>query len=378
MEATITGIAVVLTALALILVIRRKRASPMFSAAGKAQKIPRRGSGELSGQPYSWQQSGAGQNKNPSFVLTVPCRLEARFSLHRQGAFDRLGRRLGLVEKITSHDDNFDDSFYIYSPHPEFCSLLFSRSSVRAATRRLLDRGFVRLQLNGKGLVLSWAPYRPKNRQISAAEIPLLVADLVEILKDSERLTLSDGDRQRQRSWKHRLTALYSLSGLALLLGLTAMPWGLSVYTPLDTGRVFLFALQYSLPACALFLTLAFATLRGNSAAHGHFLGLTLLALAGFVILGLGTVSLLNGRLDTSEPVAHTALVVDKYYTKNKNDYTYYLSLQSWRPGHDTEKQAVNRRLYDRIEVGESRMEMVTRRGRFHFEWLVSCRPLQP
>lgn len=368
---------VLITVPVIILIVLAKRRSRLGkTAANPAHRLPSsKGSGEISGHSYHWRQSGPAQNKNPFFTLSLPCRMEPRFTLRKENGFDRLGKRLNLVKEIITNDDRFDTGFFIDSPHPEFCRLLLSHSSVRTALNHLFHRGFTRVTLGKKGLTLYWMPYRPKGNAVSLEEIPQLAAELNEILKACQRNPLIEDDIRNQRSWKRKLFSLYTLSGLVLLLGLTALIWGLSAYTPLDPGKIFLYALQYSLGGFILFLLTACYTLRGNSGAHNHLLGLFLLGFMGFTLLGFGGTAFLNGHLDHSGPVPHSALVLDKYITKNKNGRDYHLVLESWREGRETEKKEVGEKLYEQITPHESRMEVVTRAGRLGFEWMVSCRP---
>lgn len=368
----IVSIIILIGFLLLVLVLRRTGAKTA-SRSTKA-KMPNKGSGEYMGIPYQWQQSGAGQNKNPFFRLLLPCSLEGRLTVRRENAFDRLGKRLGLVSEITVNEGIFDSTFFIISTHPVFSSQLLSHSRVRAAVSRLLERGFTHLQMGPKGLLLSWSNYRPKTQAISKEDIEPLLTDLIEIRKGCERVKLSDEDREKQRSWKNKLTALYGLSASLGLSGLIALIWGLSAFPPLDPGKVFLFSLQWSILAFTLFVYLAYRSLKGNSTAHSHLLGLFFLALATFVLLGFGTSTFVNGRFDRSAAVPHSSLVLRKYTTQSKNNIDYHLVLNSWRPDRETEKKSVPRSFYEQISPNESRLELRTRSGYLGFEWLVSYR----
>ncbi len=360
----------------LMIIMAVKKAKKENSTTNPShRKAGTKGNGEINGQSYFWRQSGPAQNKNPFFTLSLPSRIQGRFTLRKENAFDRLGKRLNLVHEIATNDDTFDARFFIDSAHPEFCRMLLSHSSVRTMVSHLFERGFTRISLGKKALTLQWMPYRPKHNAVAMEEIPDLVTELIEILKTCERTQLIDDDIRNQRTWKQKLSSLYTFSGLVLLVGLISLIWGLVAYTPLDPGEVFVFALKYSMGGFLFFLLTSYYALRGNSAAHGHLLGLFFLGLSGFMLLGFGGTAFLNGRLDHSMPVPHSALVVNKYITKSKNDRDYHLVMESWRTGRETETKEVSKRVYERVTPYDSRMEVVTRTGRFDFEWMVSCRP---
>ncbi len=365
-----SSVLILISVLILAMVLKRRQ-TITTTAAMPSQLLPK-GSGEVFGHPFSWQHSGASQNKSPYLKLTLPCRQEGRFIIRRETGFDRLGKRIGLVNEIAVHEELFDSAHFIDSPHPLYCSQLLGHSGVRSAVRRLLARGFTQLYLGKGGLTLQWANYRPKKNAIQPQEISALAEELVEIKKGCDRISLNDEDRLSQRSWQRLLSGLYALSGLALLVGLTTMIWGLTAFTPLDPGQIFLFSLKWSLPAFALFLLISYSSVKGNSSAHSHMLGLFFLSLAGLILLGFGTTIFLNGQLDQSPPAAHSALVIHKHYTKSKNNYTYHLTLESWREGRENEGITVSRSSYERVSVNEDLVNLVTRAGYLGFEWTVS------
>lgn len=369
----VIGIFVLVTSVLIsIFVIVRIRKKGLFTQ--KAPKVPLKGDGEVNGHPYNWQRSGPAQNKNPFFKLSVSCPHEGRFTLRRENAFDRFFKRIGLVEEISCFNEEFDTAHFVSSSHPEFCSQLFFRSDVKSVVSRIFSRGFTHLRLKRKGLEAAWIPYRPKDHAIGEQELSKLAKDLVALVKNIESIPLSDQDRLQKNSWHRKLTGLYLFLGLCGIVSIAGLSLGLRSYPPLDPGFLFLSTLKWSLPSLLLTLFFIFKLLKGNASAHSHFLGLSALALGSFLLLAFGGGAFLNGYLDQSPTQPHSVLVVDKYYTKSKNNYTYHLKLESWRKEQPYEDQTVSRSFYEQISPNESRLEMVTRAGHYQFEWLVSYR----
>lgn len=362
---------VLMTIMAVLLLFILKRKKTLTAAK---TVLINRGTGLIDGQAYTWHKSPAAQNKNPSFQITLPCSHTGRFTLRRETGFDRLGKRLGLASEVSTYDENFDQRTYVSTPHPAFTGQLLSRSTVRNSIRKLLERGFTAIRLSKSGLSAVWMPYRPKDRAVTDEELPELAAELHELLKAAERVPPGEEDLSRQRSWQRKLTGLYVFASLATLIGIAGLIAGLTAFTPLDPGRIFLQSLRWTVPAMLLFCWLAYILLRGNSDAHGHMLGLIFLSLSAFLMLGFGGTTFLNGYLDRSEAVPHSTRVVHKYYTKSKNNYTYHLELSSWRRDRETENQTVSRSFYEKMVPNESRLTVISRAGRFGFEWIESLR----
>ena len=78
----------------------------------------------------------------------------------------------------------------------------------------------------------------------------------------------------------------------------------------------------------------------------------------------------LNGALDNGHPAVHQVMVIKKYYTKDKNNFSYYAVVQSWRERSE-EKLKISRRFYDYLHPGSSRITVTTKPGKFGFEWIV-------
>ena len=356
--------------------MRRSKQSPSRPRVPSKPGKPNRGSGTLGDQAYSWNASGSGQKKNPFWVLYLPCSCDLRFTLRRQTGFDRLGIRLGLTRATDTHAPDFDQRYFLNTPHIRSASALFARSAIRSAATSLLERGFTHLLLNRKGLHLKWAPYKPGQRPISEEEIPDLATSLQTILKACTQTPLYEEDHFAARSWKRRLFTLYSTGGLGLVAGLASLISGLDLFPPLDPGRMFLSGLPWSLGATAVWSWFLFTCLKGYTGAHGHALGLASLGLASAILLGQGSMLWLNGHMDTSPPQTHQVLVVHKKITRSKNSRTYHVYCSSWRSPGSQEHLEVPRDFYMYARPRTDSLELVTRRGHLGFEWMVSYRLL--
>ncbi|MFH0984843.1 MAG: hypothetical protein V1882_04840 [Candidatus Omnitrophota bacterium] len=167
------------------------------------------------------------------------------------------------------------------------------------------------------------------------------------------------------------------MTGLAvgsLFAGLISTIWTTSNYPVFDAGKLFLFSLRFSLPALAIFLYFAVTTLAGNSRSHRDILTAGSFALAGFLLLGSALTGLYNGMNDTSAPVGHTMVIVDKRSHRSKHSRTYKMTVQSWRPGRAWQDLRTNRETYEKIVPRKQKAVIYTKPGKLGFEWLVTYR----
>lgn len=143
-------------------------------------------------------------------------------------------------------------------------------------------------------------------------------------------------------------------------------------YPPVDGGLLFLDSLKYSMPLLLLFAWAAVRLVRGRSSSHYEIVVVWGLALVAFPLVGLGLDTLMNGWLDNSASSSHTVVVRDKYVSKQKSSTYYRLVLASWRPKEGSEILEVSSSEYQRATPLHTKVRVVTKPGRFGFEWRVS------
>ena len=91
----------------------------------------------------------------------------------------------------------------------------------------------------------------------------------------------------------------------------------------------------------------------------------------------IGTVGLVNGVTDASQPETHDAVIVRKYTTRSKNSTNYHVECQSWREPGETENFGVGFADYKQVVEGKSKLRATTRAGGLGIEWLVSKQVLK-
>jgi hypothetical protein len=112
--------------------------------------------------------------------------------------------------------------------------------------------------------------------------------------------------------------------------------------------------------------------LRGTSTSHYKWGGLMLGSLILFPLGSVGTLALLNGALDSSQPATHKATVVEKYTTRSKNRTNYHVRCASWRKPGETISYQVSMTEHGLAVPGQSHMVVTTHSGWLGVEWLAA------
>ena len=106
-------------------------------------------------------------------------------------------------------------------------------------------------------------------------------------------------------------------------------------------------------------------------------------------VMGLGWVMILagifaaaavdsNAWMDRSLPQTHAATVQKTETSRTQRSGThYYAIVLSWRPGHEPEHLQIPKGLYKEVTPGRSRLEIITGRGRWNWDYVRDVRLLK-
>ena len=327
-----------------------------------------RGEGNYENISFTYLHFGGSKNAPPYFEITIQCPSPAAFKITRESGFDRFFKRLGVCVEIDTGDLEFDKMFYINSRTVEFTRQLLSDQKKRDTVRMIFDGGFNELTLSGNLLKARWNGF-PRNKNLEMEKVQQIASFLNTIGTDIP--VIYEPDRVENSGWKTKRIIAFAVPITLIITGIISLIAGLTTFLPLDEGTVILNSFKYSIPLLLLFVFIALKLLKGRSSSHVELIIVTALALGGFIIAGMGYELTLNGWLDNKEATTHHTIVIDKYYTKSKNNYSYYANVQSWRQGRKSETLKVRRSYYDNLVPGVSRMSVTTKPVKFDFEWIV-------
>ena len=174
--------------------------------------------------------------------------------------------------------------------------------------------------------------------------------------------------------WGLKKALLLTTAWMLLIGGACAWFYGTFAFEPLSSaGRLFLYSLQYSLTTGLLFLVAAALLLKGHASSHKILSLLLFLSVFAFPLAGDGIVLCMNGGLDVSPAVIHTAPVLRKWCTHGRSSTYYHVAVASWRTGISVEELKVSSDEYQRIVPHRTQLKITTHADRLGFEWLETC-----
>jgi hypothetical protein len=365
------GVLTLIITILIVVMVKKKRSADPHK---KAKKPASKGEGTFEDVKYHYKFFHGSQHSPPSFSISLECFSRGTFKISKESKVDKFFKRLGIAVEIATHDPSFDERFYINTDDKEFSSFIFRKSASRKAVSHIFDKGFTQVQQSKKELKASWTPYRAKaamNRQ----EVEEIVSQLYSISRDVLSAPMPSYE-ETASGWKINRFFVFAIPIISGILGLVSIIVGFKNYTPLDRWSLISSTLKYSIPIFIFFIWLSAKLLKGRSSSHLELIAVFFIALVTFPLFFAGSKVFLNGYLDTSEPTTHQVLAVNKYYTTSKNSKSYYVVVRSWRDkeGTETEKLGIPRSVYRRINPNSTTMEIVTKEGKFNYQWIYSTR----
>ncbi|HEV8675898.1 MAG TPA: hypothetical protein VGX21_17815 [Methylomirabilota bacterium] len=307
-----------------------------------------------------------------TFVVRVRAPSSGRFTVRKEGTFDRLSKKIGYSRKILTGDPAFDDTFYIEADAPVFAAAVFRAAERRQTVRDLFGLGFTSLWHDGKALRAERSPFNP-DRDIDPARVRGAVPHLARLASGLAELPpAAKADTRPTR----RVGRWIAFGVPGTLLGVVLVYFLLvsyrllddTRYQPLDRAGFFWASLRYIVPLLVAYVGFAAWLVRGRSSSHWEFYGIAFLSL-GFLPTGSVLGLLLNAWLDFAPATPHVAAVVDSYEVEGG---AYGVRLESWRKPGGVESVRVRYSVYRVATPKRIRMTVVTRPGRFGYEWVVS------
>lgn len=351
--------------------LQRKKAAQLAAELGTdSLESGKTYEGELNDRKYYYEYY-AGSKNNPSyFKISLDCQSTGEFKIVKERRFDRLFKQLGIAVEIQTGDSYFDKTFYIQTDAVEYTRAYLDSAEHREAIKELFALDFNELFYDGERIVIKKSPFsfrdNPDKHFVEATVTELI--RLIQHLPDDIYTPMTG----RTRAWKQNRAIIYTISIVSTVGGFGLFFGGLQYFTPLDEIDVFLFSLEYSIPAFVIFIFVAIRLLKGRSSSHKHLLFNFLIALVGFPMTGFGTAMVMNGYMDKAEASYYVVKVTGKRISKSRDSTSYYVSLKSWRERGTEEEIKVSHSTYNNVKSGVTRMTIGTKPGYLGFEWLDS------
>ncbi len=140
----------------------------------------------------------------------------------------------------------------------------------------------------------------------------------------------------------------------------------------LDVRSPIIYSLWCSLPVFIIFAIVLIQNFRSKPFPHRQLIAGLILGLISISVLTYTAIATYNAKCDKGIISEHEALVVDKTIeTSSKGNRSYYIHVPSWGKRKKFEEFEVSNDGYSTITVGSTMMRILTKPGKFGFEWLV-------
>ncbi|MDW8242073.1 MAG: hypothetical protein RMJ88_02550 [Thermogemmata sp.] len=310
-----------------------------------------------------------GKNQIPSELrVSTSVTASGEFHLLPETFWDRLGKRLGIAQEVTTGDAEFDERCYIRSDTPLFAAAYLSDPVKRIAFLDMQRLGFSEMTLHKGELTALWPHFdpakdwRPELLDEAAARLVILSRDLPDVQEEAAVQAV----RRRIYSQWFLWAFLIVFAIGTWWLGSDVMPW--------REGEWLLTSLPLIIVSLLAFAVVTALLLRGTSTSHHAWFRLMGGALLCLPFGSCEVVSAVNALTDTSPPQEHHLRIIDKYVHKSKRNKTYRVVCQSWRNPLLQEDMIVTSDEYALIVPGQSHMYVVVRAGGLGLEWIAERR----
>ena len=328
------------------------------------------GYGKIDDTEYEFEYFAGSRNAPAHFLIKINLSsiVKAAFNIRKETKTDHFFKKLGIVQEIETNDIEFDRKFFIQTEFPSFSYKLLSLQNVRKAIQSIFSFGFTEVTFKKNQIIARVRPLK-KDFSTSSQMVENIATELKFISEEIEKISINPIPEQvKNQFWRY---VVYIKTALISIASITFLIIGIVKFRPFDGGTIFLHSLSFSLVCFVLFSYFAMIFLKGRSNSHHELIVIWIISLFSFIILGFGVMTTLNGALDKSNENEIETILLRKYYTKSKNSYTYYAVVESWRKGKVEQKIRVSRSFYKKLEKEKSRILIITKPGKFDFEWMV-------
>lgn len=283
--------------------------------------------GTWKGETFTIRYKRARRRERASITINLECSLDnmPEGKLRAERWWDKLGKASGLVKEFQSRSDEFNDSVYVDSNDHEFLKLL-QDTTFCDAVAQLIESRLSQVEINpprpslnsdekhnGKIAWHTTAYLGFWKKLISPSYLEQILSSLIRVKERLENKEDISGPVVRDREESGSPSSLVSWIGYglpvgSLLLGGIFFFW--SSYYPTLTTELQVVAFKIAGIALLVYCPIAYFCFRGESDSHIVFLGFVILTLFGLPLFTVGTLTTINGFLDSSDAVWQKAEIV--------------------------------------------------------------------
>jgi hypothetical protein len=325
-------------------------------------------SGTLGGAAFEYRIGAMGPPQVFNTRLSIESGAPGEFLVEPQHPGCSIAKSMGMVKEFQAGERQLDEDFYFAGTTDAFAREVFGLRENLDVVRALLAAGFGTLRKLGGRIIAA----RTGRELLSPANLKSGVALLA-------RLKLPQAaPGSRARNLADRLM-LHLLRAVLIALPVVSL-WGVLGSNPLAGGwvRFYFFSLPFTVLLCALLLGAAYLLFGGRPMVAASAVGWTVFFFPLLLLIGCGTIALVNERLDFSAPKTYEVREVRRYVLNTRRSASDTLVVESWR-GPDTEALTSDGFLSGGFGSSLSGLWRVrVRSGLLGFQWIESIEPVNP
>ncbi len=333
-------------------------------------KINSKGEGVFSvdGKTVTIQYLPGSRSRSPEFRMSTPGSFGAELVIRTETSLDRFYKKIGLNSEVQISDQELDDKFYFECDVPEFLNQLLLKSNVKPLVLDVLTN-FTSIEITQNTCTFKQYPSGPL-KDISKENITAAARKLLSFGNFIPQVV--DDPHPELVSFKMWRSILYFMGTTILIGGIASSLWASISYRIVDALKFWCLSAGWAFAFMFVAANFTFLKIKGFSTSARVFLYFLGFAGVGTLLLARFGGAIYNGIVDQSSVQKFEQTVIDKYTTTHKGSTTYHVVVEPWRSGRNGWEFTVGRERYGHIRVGATHYKILTKAGRFGFEWVIS------
>ena len=320
----------------------------------------------VDGKTITMKYFAGSRNSSPRLKISTYGIFGCELVIRRETSRDKFYKKIGLNQEIQVPDKEIDEELFFECDIPEFTKQLFLNADVKPLALKILSY-FNSIEITRDTCTLTKCPCERldniSNEVIvdSARNLLIFVSFIPRFISSYHPEVLS---------FKKWGTALYFIGYGILACGVICfiLSFAFRVVEPL---RLWLLSIAVNILLFSGATYFAFQKIKGFSTSSRSLMHFIFSFGIGILLLGRYGVAVANGILDKTPVQEFKQVLVDKYTTRHKSSTTYHVVVSSWLPANPGWRFTESKEEYSRIQIGKTYYMIVTKSGRFGFEWVL-------
>lgn len=335
-------------------------------------KITRRGAGVLAvdGSALTLEYFSGSRDSSPWLKIAASGTFGSDLVIRQETSSDKFFKKIGLNREVQLSDQEIDEKLFFECDNPEFLKQLFLNADLKPLVLNILGH-FSSIEITRNRCTFKRCPCEALNK-ISNEWVFAWARQLLAFVASVPRFV--PGHHPEIASFKTWRVVLYAIGFVAFIAGIVSFLWANISFRVVDGARLWLLSIEANIVLSAGAFYYAFQKIKGFSRSARVLTHFLCTFGVGILLLGRYGVAVANGYFDETSARKFEQPLIGKYTTTHKSTTTYHAVVAPWHPEGRGWEFTVSPDAYGKIRVGRTYYGIVTKSGRYGFEWVVSER----